>query len=271
MNGMSLLKTMLDLRRHLQCSSNHWFITRRIAKRKLTLNTRGTGVGVVPARAEYWRSVRTSYDTVASEYAKRIYSELKDKPFDRDWLDQFADRVRRTGRVCDLGCGPGHVARYLHDRGVDVFGLDLSPAMLEEARRLNPDIEFVVGTMMSLNMKSESLAGIVALYSIIHMKRSDLGTAFAEMWRVLRPGGRALVAFHVGSNTIHNTEWWGYTVNLNVTFFTTRDVVKQLERASFAIEAAAERDPYADVEYQSRRSYIAALKERSAAMDAQDA
>lgn len=117
---------------------------------------------------ERWRSIQTSYDTIAAEYAKRIYSELKDKPFDRELLDRFAERVRALGPVCDLGCGPGHVARYLRDRGVDAFGVDLSPAMLGEARRLNPDIPFIEGTMMSLNMKSESLAGIVALYSIIH-------------------------------------------------------------------------------------------------------
>jgi SAM-dependent methyltransferase len=210
---------------------------------------------------ERWRSVRTSYDTIAAEYAKRIYAELKDKPFDREWLDRFSERVRAIGQVCDLGCGPGHVARYLRDRGVDVFGLDLSPVMLEEARRLNPDIEFIEGTMMSLNMESERLAGIVALYSIIHMERNELGIAFAELWRVLRPGGCALVAFHVGSDTIHNTEWWGYSVNLDATFFTSGEIVEQLKRAGFEIEAAMERDPYPEVEYQSRRGYVVAIKD----------
>jgi SAM-dependent methyltransferase len=216
---------------------------------------------------ERWRSVRTSYDTIATEYAKRIYAELKDKPFDREWLDRFAERVRTFGQVCDLGCGPGHVARYLGDRGVDVFGLDLSPAMLEEARRLNPDIEFIEGTMRSLNMKSERLAGIVALYSIIHLERNELGMAFAEMWRVLRPGGCALLAFHVGSDTIHNTEWWGYSVDLDATFFTSGEVVEQLKRAGFEIEAAMERDPYPEVEYQSTRGYVVAVKPAEGSRD----
>ena len=41
-----------------------------------------------------WQSVQESYDTIAAEYARRIYPELKDKPFDRDWLDRFAELVR---------------------------------------------------------------------------------------------------------------------------------------------------------------------------------
>jgi len=207
-----------------------------------------------------WRSVRESYDTIAAEYARRIYPELKDKPFDRDCLDRFAERVRAIGPVCDLGCGPGHVARYLRDRGVDVFGLDISPAMVREASRLNPDIQFVEGNMESLNMKSETLGGIVSFYSIIHLNRKALFKPMAEMWRVLRPNGFALVAFHQGSGTIHSAELWGHTVSLDATFFTSLEIIGNLDRAGFQIETAAERDPYPEVEYQSRRGYILATK-----------
>jgi len=81
----------------------------------------------------FTRSIRTSYDQLADEYARRIFNELYYKPFDRELLDRFATRVSGHGEVCDMGCGPGHVARYLRDTGTTVFGLDLSPKMLEQA------------------------------------------------------------------------------------------------------------------------------------------
>src|SRR5687767_2004876 len=90
---------------------------------------------------------QTSYDTVADEYVRRFFDELKDKPFDRQLLDRFADSVRDVGAACDMGCGPGQVARYLHERGVQVCGVDLSPGIVERARVLNPDIEFQQGDM----------------------------------------------------------------------------------------------------------------------------
>ena len=50
---------------------------------------------------------------------------------DRQLLDRFADSVRGAGVVCDLGCGPGQVARYLQERGLPVCGVDLSLGMIE--------------------------------------------------------------------------------------------------------------------------------------------
>src|SRR3954454_23213708 len=97
--------------------------------------------------------VEGSYDRVAEEYALRISGELAHKPLDRQLLDRFAAEVEGLGPVCDLGCGPGHVARYLHDHGVQVTGLDLSEAMVEQARRLNPDIAFRQGNMLALDVE----------------------------------------------------------------------------------------------------------------------
>ena len=115
-------------------------------------------------RANY----QSSYDAVAEEYAARIFDELRHKPFDRELLDRFAATVRDSGPACDMGCGPGQVARYLQSRGLDVCGYDLSPKMVELARQLNPGIEFHQGDMTALDVADNSLAGIVAfmLYSL---------------------------------------------------------------------------------------------------------
>ncbi|HXU30273.1 MAG TPA: hypothetical protein VN851_06840, partial [Thermoanaerobaculia bacterium] len=61
-------------------------------------------------------SLRTSYDSVAAAYVEHLCSELSGKPLDRHLLNRFAEEVRDRGPVGDLGCGPGHVARYLHDQ-----------------------------------------------------------------------------------------------------------------------------------------------------------
>ncbi len=204
-----------------------------------------------------------SYDAIAAEYAKRIYGELQDKPFDRQVLDDFADRVRHNGPVCDLGCGPGQVARYLRDRGVDTFGLDLSAGMLIEAQRLSPDLGFVRGDMLSLGIQPGSLAGVTAFYSIIHIERSGVPAALAELRRVLRRDGYLLLTFHLGEDTIHATDFHGHAVHLEVTLFTIPEMTCYLEAAGFSVERALEREPYPEVEYQSRRGYILAINRRA--------
>jgi SAM-dependent methyltransferase len=206
------------------------------------------------------KDCQTSYDLVADEYVRRIFDELQHKPLDRQLLDRFAARVRDLGPACDLGCGPGHIARYLQARGVEVCGVDLSPAMVERARRLTPGVEFCQGDMMALEVSDGAWAGIVAFYSIIHIPRGDLAQALRELWRVLRPGGILLLAFHIGDDSIHLDEWWGQKVCVDFFFFRSEEVAAYLREAGFAIEEIIEREPYPDIEHQSRRAYIFARR-----------
>jgi SAM-dependent methyltransferase len=206
-------------------------------------------------------SIRESYDRLADEYARRLFTELQNKPLDREVLNRFAADVAGHGEVCDMGCGPGQVARYLRDAGATVFGLDLSPRMLEEARRLNPDIRFRQGNMLALDLPDGTLAGIAAFYAIVNIPQKSLPVVFREMARVLQPGGLLLLAFHIGDETLHEDELWGRPISMDFFLFQTSAIRHHLEAAGLAIEEVIEREPYPpDVEYQSRRAYIFARK-----------
>jgi SAM-dependent methyltransferase len=205
--------------------------------------------------------VRDDYDRIADEYARRMSRELDGKPFDREQLTRFAALVKEHGAVCDIGCGPGHIARFLHDAGVKVFGLDLSPRMIAQARQLNPAMEFHVGNMLALDLEDATLAGIVAFYAIVNIPPESLPLAFAEMYRALKPEGLLLVAFHIGAEVIRPEELWGHRISMEFYELQPDRIKPLLTNAGFAIEDTLERDPYTpDVEFQSRRAYILARK-----------
>jgi SAM-dependent methyltransferase len=206
-------------------------------------------------------ALRESYDRVAEDYAGHFRDELNEKPFDRKMLDWLAERVGELGIICDVGCGPGQVARYLHDKGVKACGLDLSQGMVERARSLNPGVQFRQGDMLALDgVADDSYGGVAAFYSVIHVPRPSLAQALGELKRVLRPGGVLLLTFHVGRETVHRDEWWGKEVSLDFIFFETEEVKGQLEAVGFELREVIERDPYPEVEYPSRRAYIFARK-----------
>jgi ubiquinone/menaquinone biosynthesis C-methylase UbiE len=209
--------------------------------------------------------VEAAYDAVAAAYSAAFGNELDSKPLDRALLTAFTDLVG-TGIVCDVGCGPGHVTRFLAQRYSDVTGLDLSSAMVEIARKKAPELTFDVGSMTDLPATDAAWAGIVSLYSIIHFTPEQLARACREFARVLRPGGWLLVAFHVDSPQFragavnHVTSWFGKSVELDGYFLDPDDVARELSAAGFTVTAQLQRQPITDVEYPSRRCYFLAQR-----------
>jgi SAM-dependent methyltransferase len=206
------------------------------------------------------QGVRETYDRVAAEYATRIVNELAGKPFDRHLLDRFAELVRPLGPVCDLGCGPGQVARYLSGHGLATLGIDLSAGMIEEARRLHPGLRFEQGDMLALDLPDGQLGGIAAFYSVVNIPREHQLQVFSEAWRVTRPGGWLLVAFHVGNGDVHLQEWWEIPVEIDFSFFQPAEIEARLTAAGFILEERHLREPYPEVEHPSQRAYLLARK-----------
>ena len=207
-------------------------------------------------------NTQTSYDQVAVEYADKFKDEMDDKPFDRDCLDRLAREVGKLGPICDMGCGPGQIARYLHRQGVDTLGVDLSPRMVAEAQRLNPHIHFHQGDMLVLPDADNSWGGIAAFYCIIHIPRDQIVDALREMKRVLKPGGVLLVTFHIGEQIKHLDEWWEKPVNLDFAFYLAEEMETWLKEAGYELEEALVREPNPEVEVATRRAYVFARKPR---------
>ncbi|MEW2417236.1 class I SAM-dependent methyltransferase [Streptomyces sp. NPDC046866] len=147
--------------------------------------------------AEHHDATRAAYDGVVELYASLFADRLETRPFARAMVAAFAELVRASGNplTADVGCGPGHLTAMLGDLGLDAFGLDLSPAMVEHARRAHPALRFDEARMEALPVEDRALGGVLAHYSMIHTPPAELPALLAEQVRVLAPGGLLLVSF----------------------------------------------------------------------------
>lgn len=212
------------------------------------------------------RGARAAYDAVARAYDEAIGGELARKPLDRAPLECVAG-LAGSGVLADVGCGPGHVTRFLADRHANVIGVDLSPGMIAVARERAPALTFHVASMLDLPATNGEWSGIVALYSIIHLSAFERGAACREFARVLAPGGWLLVAFHVDASDYatgearHITEWFGQRVDLATYFLEPDDVVADIESSGLEIVSTVIRQPWPEAEeYPSRRCYLMARR-----------
>jgi len=204
-------------------------------------------------------AVRRSYDEVAQEYLARLRDELEYKPLDRALLGLIVEEVGSDGSIADVGCGPGHVAGWLADRGAGVVGIDLSPGMVSLGRKTYPRVEFRQGDMLALPAQDDEFAAVIALYSIIHLTEDELQPAFDEIARALEPSGLLLVSFHMGLEVRHLSDWWGHPVDIDFRFLEPDSVISRLEQAGLVVETRLERQNYPD-EVETRRAYLLARR-----------
>jgi ubiquinone/menaquinone biosynthesis C-methylase UbiE len=204
---------------------------------------------------DFLRDTRASYDAAAAAYAERFGDELGAKPLDRGMLAGFAELVRAAGAgpVADVGCGTGRVTAYLDGLGLPTFGIDLSPGMIEVARRTYPGLRFEVGSMLALDLPDASLGGLLAWYSVIHIPDDRVPEAFAEFFRVLAPGGLALLAFQVGAESRHLAEALGHPIALDFYHRPPMWVADRLRQAGLMPRARLLREPDDDGDFQERQ------------------
>ncbi|UAJ80329.1 class I SAM-dependent methyltransferase [Leifsonia sp. ZF2019] len=220
-------------------------------------------------------ATRAAYDVVARSYADLLRDDLRTNVFDRAALAAFAEQIDADGggAVADLGCGPGRIAGHLADRGLDISGVDLSPGMVEVARREHPDLTFAVGSMLDLPFADAGLAGALAWYSIIHIAQDEQDALFREFARVVRPGGRLLLAFQVSAagdeDVVHLTRAYGHDIDLRTRRQSVGRVRERLAVAGFSVVAELVREPVAPEK--SRQAYVFAQRTTVSASPASSA
>jgi uncharacterized protein YceH (UPF0502 family) len=205
--------------------------------------------------------VRAAYATVASSYADQFDDELAGLPFE-SWLLRRVAELAGGAPVIEVGTGPGHVTAFLAEVGADATGLDLSPEMVDEARRRHPGVTYEVGDLRQLLRPAthDGWGAVLAWYSLIHLAASELPDALASLIRPLRASGWLVLALHAGAEVRTITDWFGHDVNLDFVLHDPAEVVSIVERAGLRDVEWYQRGPLAARAETTERLYVLAHK-----------
>ena len=183
-------------------------------------------------------TVRESYDRVADAYVELGMGRLEAEPWLRAVLGAFAESVCGLGPVLDVGCGPGTVTAHLTELGLDASGVDLSPRMVEHARRQYPHLRFSVTSATELDLAPASLGGVLGWWSLFNLPRESLPGVLRAFAEALVPGGQALIGTHVGDGDLRRTEGYGgLPVSWTTHLYRPEELTKMLVDAGLEVVA----------------------------------
>lgn len=119
-------------------------------------------------------------------------------------LEMVEATIPPSSTILDVGCGSGVMAAKLRERGHTVWGIDFAEPMIRHARQLCDSDLFVVGDAQDLPFPDNTFDAAVSL-GVMQFVDSD-EQALREIWRVLRPGGKAVIAIPSGSSPLQRAD-----------------------------------------------------------------
>jgi SAM-dependent methyltransferase len=181
--------------------------------------------------------LRDAHDVLSEWYAKNLVGVLESMPVERAMLDLFTEMTLAVGtEVADVGCGTGRLLPYLAGRGLSPRGVDLSPGMVEVAQREHPSFAYEVADLRELPFEDASLAGVVCWYSLIYLPPDARAHAFAELARVVKPGGYLVTSFKHGDGILRrNGRSTDFGVDFDRYWLSAREMEERFAAAGFAL------------------------------------
>jgi len=188
-----------------------------------------------------------AYNLLAAKYHELFKDEMSQKEYDRKLLDNFSQYFKPDSIIHDVGCGPsGHIGKYLFDKGLNVSGIDISEKCVDIAKSYNQDMTFIKMDMMNLQINDQSIDGIISFYSIIHTPKYYIDKIFLEFKRVLKKGGKVLLAVKEGEKEGFENNILNSNTSIYFSYFKKQEIETYFIANGFKILFLECRKPYAD-------------------------
>ncbi|WP_067523570.1 class I SAM-dependent methyltransferase [Nocardia uniformis] len=185
-----------------------------------------------PGRAPTTARQRASQAPVFDQLVQRYETAYRDRPEQVRAGMWLAERLDSGARVLDVGCGTGvPTARQLVDAGIQVVGIDISPAMVSAASAAVP--EAIIHNCDVLDLTESGFDGAVAFFSLLMLPRTDILRALSVLHKAIQPGGYLLISMVEAD--LDDTPVKFLDTDVRVSGYQRDALCRVVEQAGFAI------------------------------------
>ncbi|MCX6815937.1 MAG: class I SAM-dependent methyltransferase [Candidatus Aenigmarchaeota archaeon] len=198
-------------------------------------------------------NVISVYNSIADKYSKLFPGKNK-------FIDLFTKMLPKNARVLDVGCGAGEDTKYLLSKEFRVESIDASKNMIFIARKNLPQQRFSVKDMRKINYRNDTFNGIVAAFSIIHLKKKDAINIIKKFHKIVKFNGVVYLALQEGKGEKIITEPLNPGKKIFVNFYTVLEIKNILKTSGFKIVLFKKGGPVNKYAFLNKKLFIIARK-----------
>ncbi len=179
---------------------------------------------------DFKKTVKEGYNAIADRYLAERTRDSEDVSL----LNDFMERLPTNAKVLDAGCGAGIPISQMLSERFQVTGVDFSEAQIELAKKNVPNATFLCEDMTKLDFPENTFDGITSYYAIIHIPREEHQGLLTNFYKMLKPGGFALLCLgaehlidDVDENYLGTRMYWSH--------YDTETYLKMLKECGFSI------------------------------------
>jgi len=179
---------------------------------------------------DFKKTVKEGYNAIANRYLAERTRDSEDVRL----LNDFMERLPVSAIVLDAGCGAGiPISQKLSER-FQVTGVDFSEAQIELAKKNVPNATFLCEDITKLDFPENTFDGITSYYAIIHIPRAEHQPLLQNFYKMLKPGGFALLCLgaehsvaDIDENFLGARMYWSH--------YDTKTYLDMLDECGFSI------------------------------------
>lgn len=154
------------------------------------------------------------------------------KGYKQDYA-KFIKLLPKNALILDAGCGPGREVKFFLENNLKAIGIDYSKAMIEKAKEIVPNGEFLVMDLKKIEFENDHFDGIWTSGVLVHFTRNELETVLNEFKRVLKPNGIAYICTRLGKGSKVESGLEGGKFLIN--YFEEKELLSLLKKIGFKI------------------------------------
>lgn len=180
---------------------------------------------------EIEKEMKKTYDAIANKYEKEAKEDWKNKQI----VDKFLKYLNKNDTILDIACGTGELLKYYESKEFKAYGIDISPEMIEIAKRKAPNSTIMTKSVYQINELNKKFDAISCTFMLVHIPKEKTNAFINNVKNILNDNGIFFTVFTTNQKEGLQKEILDSNYNNYIVNYSNNELISILQNRGFEI------------------------------------